>query len=167
VPDMTPDKTYVLICDCQGRLAWSSDKELRTKIGTFVWKTLLQADVEEARLAFARTASLSEFQTIEVRDRGSQQIRMWLWPMNPPESAVCILCQAIPRELAKLTAREKDCLGLLAQGMSTKLIASELDIGLSTVHTHLKHMRKKLDLPRFEALISFAARYCHPGSDED
>lgn len=167
MPDMTPDNSYVLICDWQGRLAWSSDEQFTAKLGAPFWKTVRPADLDVAKLAFARTASLSEYQTIEVRDQGNQQIRMWLWPMNPPEWAVCILCQAIPLELATLTAREKECLGLLAQGMSTKLIASELDIGLSTVHTHLKHMRKKLDLPRVEALISFAARFCHPGNQDD
>ena len=164
---MTPDKTYVLICDWQGRLVWSSDSKFGLRNGTFIWKHLLPSDVDQVKMAFARTASLSEYQTIEVRDQEKQRIRMCLWPMNPPESAVCILCRVIPRELAILTVREKDCLNLLAQGFSTKLIASELDIGLSTVHTHLKHMRKKLELPRVEALISFADRFCHPGTEED
>jgi len=38
-------------------------------------------------------------------------------------------------------------------------IAKELDIGLTTVHTHLRRSRTKLGLPSVEALIAFAARY--------
>ncbi len=160
MPDRTPNRTIVLICDWQGRLVWSNAVDFQSQIGVYAWSWLVAGDVEQAKEAIARTATLRENQTIEVRDQQNQRLRMWMWPMTLPDSAICIIASRIPTELAKLTAREKDCLMLLAQGMSTKLIASELDIGLSTVHTHLKHMRKKLDLPRVEALISFAARYC-------
>ena len=43
--------------------------------------------------------------------------------------------------------------------MPTRDIAKELDIGLTTVHTHLRRSRTKLGLPTAEALIAFAARY--------
>ena len=55
--------------------------------------------------------------------------------------------------------RERDCLRCLAQGKSTRDITKELDIGLSTVHTHLRRSREKLGLTTAEALIGFAARY--------
>ena len=163
---MTLDKTFVLICDWQGRLAWSSATEMKSQVGIYAWALLASGDEEQAKAAIARTVTLRENQTIEVRDQEDQLLRMWLWPMEPPESAICILCLRIPCELAILTARERDCLTLLSQGMSTKLIAAELDIGVSTVHTHLKHMREKLKLPRVEALISFAARFSYPHSEE-
>ena len=159
---MTPNHTFVLICDWQGRLVWSSESAIHSRSGDHAWQLIADEDVERAKSVFARTATLRENQTIEVRDRDDQFLRMWLWPHDPPESAICILCLRIPPELTELTSREKECLTLLAQGLSTKLIAAELDIGISTVHTYLKRMRKKLNLPRVEALISFAARFCYP-----
>ena len=52
----------------------------------------------------------------------------------------------------------------LSQGKTTRAIAKELKIGLTTVHTHLRRSREKLGLDSGEALIGFAARYlyCQP-----
>ena len=76
--------------------------------------------------------------------------------------AACILTKRIPTELRLLTVRESECLELLAQGFDTHEIGKELDVSLSTVHTHLKRAREKLGLSDIESLISFAARYCYP-----
>ena len=45
---------------------------------------------------------------------------------------------------AGLTAREADVLGLLAQGMSNKAIASALGISAKTVGNHVEHIYTKL-----------------------
>ena len=70
-----------------------------------------------------------------------------------------ILALRIPSELALLTDRERACLRCLARGMSTRDIAEELSIGLTTVHTHLRRTREKLAQSSAEALIGLAARY--------
>ena len=58
------------------------------------------------------------------------------------------------RETVNLTAREEEILGLIAKGMSNKLIARELDIVESTVKVHVKHLLRKLKLRnRLEAAI--------------
>ena len=55
---------------------------------------------------------------------------------------------------ANFTDREREILGLIAKGMSNKLIASELDISEGTVKVHVKHLLKKLDLhSRVEAAV--------------
>jgi len=163
MPHMTPDNTFVVICDWHGRLVWSSDPELQEEVGDYVWGFIADQDMGRAKEAFAKTATLRETQVLEISNsEDDQHYRVWLWSLDAPEAAVCILCMRVPKELAILTEREKDCLRLLAQGMPTKLIAAELDVSLSTVHTHLKRMREKLNLPGAEALISFASRYCHP-----
>jgi two-component system nitrate/nitrite response regulator NarL len=55
---------------------------------------------------------------------------------------------------ASFTDREREILGLIAKGMSNKLIASELDISEGTVKVHVKHLLKKLDLhSRVEAAV--------------
>ena len=91
-------------------------------------------------------------------DRGDH-FRFWMWPLTEPEIAVCILGLRIPSELSLLTERERACLQCLAQGMSTRDIADELSIGLTTVHTHLRRSREKLGNISDEALIGFAARF--------
>ena len=47
-------------------------------------------------------------------------------------------------DLDQLTARESQVLHYLAQGMSYKLVAAELGIGLETVRTHIKRIYEKL-----------------------
>jgi DNA-binding NarL/FixJ family response regulator len=51
-----------------------------------------------------------------------------------------------PKELkeAQLTAREKEILQLIAKGYANKEIASQLDVGVSTVRTHIEHIYEKL-----------------------
>jgi DNA-binding NarL/FixJ family response regulator len=48
--------------------------------------------------------------------------------------------------LAQLTSREREILGLLAQGLSADEIAAELFISSKTVATHIQHILGKLDL---------------------
>lgn len=63
---------------------------------------------------------------------------------------------AQPREPAEagLTDQEQRILGLIANGMSNKLIARELDIAESTVKVHVKHLLRKLNLrSRVEAAV--------------
>jgi two-component system nitrate/nitrite response regulator NarL len=58
-----------------------------------------------------------------------------------------------PRE-AGLTPREQQVLGMLADGLSNKLIARELGLSLGTVKVHVKHLLKKLKLrTRVEAAV--------------
>lgn len=53
-----------------------------------------------------------------------------------------------------LTPRESNILELIAQGLSNKMIARNLDIAESTVKVHVKHLLKKLNLKsRVEAAV--------------
>ena len=64
--------------------------------------------------------------------------------------------ESAPRDPNKagLTEREQQILGLIAKGLSNKLIARELDITEGTVKVHVKHMLKKLNLhSRLEAAV--------------
>jgi DNA-binding NarL/FixJ family response regulator len=62
-------------------------------------------------------------------------------------------------EIATLTKREQEVLTLLAKGYLYKEIGDQLDINLSTVRTHLKHIYEKLHVQsRTEATVKFLER---------
>jgi len=55
---------------------------------------------------------------------------------------------------ASLTSREQEILDLIAEGMSNKQVARQLDITEGTVKVHVKHLLKKLNLrTRLEAAV--------------
>ena len=61
--------------------------------------------------------------------------------------------------LAALTGRERQVLQLIAEGKSNKEVATLLDVGVSTVESHRKHIMEKLDLHNTAELVRFAIRH--------
>jgi len=59
---------------------------------------------------------------------------------------------------ARLTARERDVLTLLAEGLGTEAISERLYISPKTVGTHIQRMLTKLDLHSRAAAVAFAYR---------
>jgi len=157
--DMNLADTYVLLCDWHGRVVWKSGIADRVAIGDEIWKYAASKSRESLRAALAGVVALREKCTIEAESDRGEHFRFWMWPLADPQIAVCILGLRIPSQLALLTDRERACLRCLAQGMTTRNIADELDIGLTTVHTHLRRTREKLGAASAEALIGLAARY--------
>ena len=164
MPEVMIDGTYITICDWRGQVIWRSGRETSIKPGHLAWQHLAKGSAEAAKLAFARVVSLREETNLEIENRRGEHFRAWLWPLDRPEIAVCILSISIPREIKDLTGRERDILKLLAIGRTTKEIAEELQVSASTVHTHLRRSRDKLSMPTVESLIGFAARFCHPNA---
>ena len=158
---------FVMLCDWRGHCLWTSARNAQTKVGEFIWTHAASASREEMKSAFARVVALRETVQLEVVDDRGARLKGWMWPLDSPDVAVCILAMPVPNTLALLTQRERDCVELLAKGMETREIANRLDISLSTVHTHLQHTRTKLSLPSMESLISFAARYFYPPDRRD
>jgi two-component system nitrate/nitrite response regulator NarL len=58
--------------------------------------------------------------------------------------------------LAKLSERERQVLGLIAEGKSNKEIAVALDIGVRTTETHRERIMRKLDIHSVAGLTKFA-----------
>jgi DNA-binding CsgD family transcriptional regulator len=158
------NNVFVLLSDWRGRIVWTSSGEVVTRIGELAWTHLNPASQDRAKECHGRVVGLRETQTLRVETDQGKHLRCWMWPLDSPEVAVCILGREVPAALSQLSDREMECLEMLAQGVETKEIADRLDLSLSTVHTHLKRAREKLDLPGVEALISFAARFCYPTS---
>ena len=57
-----------------------------------------------------------------------------------------------------LTDREKEVLHLLAEGRSNKEVASQLDLGVSTVETHRANLMQKLNLHNTAEIVLYAVR---------
>jgi ATP/maltotriose-dependent transcriptional regulator MalT len=78
----------------------------------------------------------------------------------PPQRRADELC-AIPcaggHRSDPLTARERDVLAMISQGLSNKRIARALEISTETVKSHVKHIFLKLEVStRTEAVFSGA-----------
>lgn len=59
-------------------------------------------------------------------------------------------------DLDQLTSRESQVLHYLAQGMSYKLVAAELSVGIETVRTHIKRIYEKLHV---HSVVEAVAKY--------
>ncbi|MEX2640209.1 MAG: helix-turn-helix transcriptional regulator [Balneolales bacterium] len=59
----------------------------------------------------------------------------------------------------KLTGREVEILGLLANGISNSAIAGQLFISKQTVQTHRKHIINKLEIKSYHDLIKYAITF--------
>ncbi len=57
-----------------------------------------------------------------------------------------------------LSAREREVLQLIAEGWSTKQIASHLYVSIKTIETHRRQIMKKLDLHTIADLTKYAVR---------
>ena len=57
-----------------------------------------------------------------------------------------------------LSAREREVLQLIAEGWSTKQIASHLYVSIETIETHRRQIMKKLDLHNIADLTKYALR---------
>lgn len=57
-----------------------------------------------------------------------------------------------------LTDREREVLHLLAEGRSNKEVASQLDLGVSTVETHRANLMQKLNLHSTAEIVLYAVR---------
>lgn len=62
------------------------------------------------------------------------------------------------RPSSVLTPREREVLQLLAEGNSTKDIASHLNVSVKTVETHRQHIMEKLGLHSIAELTKYAIR---------
>jgi DNA-binding NarL/FixJ family response regulator len=57
-----------------------------------------------------------------------------------------------------LTEQERKVLQLIAEGRSSKEVASELGLSFNTVHTHRSHLMAKLSLHKQSDLVHYAIK---------
>ena len=66
--------------------------------------------------------------------------------------------EGITASTSVLSAREREVLQLIAEGWSTKQIASHLYVSIKTIETHRRQIMKKLDLHNIADLTKYAVR---------
>ena len=66
--------------------------------------------------------------------------------------------QGVSDSYQSLTDREREVLQLLAEGRSNKEVATELNVGLSTVETHRANLMQKLHLHNTAEIVLYAVR---------
>ncbi|MCE5245187.1 MAG: response regulator transcription factor [Syntrophobacteraceae bacterium] len=74
------------------------------------------------------------------------------------EDYVRHLSKGDPSSFSVLTAREREIVQLLAEGMTTKQIAASLHVSIKTVETHRQQIMNKLNIHSMADLIKFAIR---------
>jgi DNA-binding NarL/FixJ family response regulator len=67
-------------------------------------------------------------------------------PLDPRAARTILTARTRPDPLAELSARERDVLQLLVEGLPNKLIARRLEISEKTVKTHLTSIFRALDV---------------------
>jgi DNA-binding NarL/FixJ family response regulator len=64
----------------------------------------------------------------------------------------------VSEESSRLSAREREIVQLLAEGMTNKEVAGHLNISVKTVETHRSHIMQKLSLNSLSDLVRYAIR---------
>ena len=67
-------------------------------------------------------------------------------PLDPRAARTVLSARAEPDPLAGLSAREREVLDLLVEGLPNKLIARRLEISEKTVKSHLTRIFRELDV---------------------
>src|SRR5262249_53494084 len=119
----------------------------------------LPFEAARARVALART--LRELGRADAARRELQLARERFAALGATaeERRAAALLAAPSVDGAVLTARESEILGLVAQGLSNKQIASRLTLSEHTVHRHVANILVKLDLSSRAAAAAYAATH--------
>lgn len=81
------------------------------------------------------------------------------WPA-PPGLRTATLSP--PARTVPLTARERQVLALIAQGLASAAISARLETSVHTVRKHRSNMLRKLGLQGAAALAAYAVRHGRP-----
>ncbi len=82
-----------------------------------------------------------------------------LWTLLRDSARAREARKEVERALGALTRREREILGLLAQGLRTGEIAARLHLSLHTVNTHIQNLLARLGVHSQLEAVAFAAKH--------
>jgi DNA-binding CsgD family transcriptional regulator len=100
-----------------------------------------------------KTRKKCEELLIKIKDRHN---KIWHHPEGCPDTPY--LLHYLDATHRSITMREREVLGLLAKGMSTKESAAKLGLSEHTIETHRKHLLEKFDARNSAELIKKAGK---------
>ncbi|TGE27081.1 response regulator [Hymenobacter metallicola] len=82
-----------------------------------------------------------------------------MFPQRPRQHAPTLTATEPLLRLHRLSVREREIVGLIRGGLTTREIADRLSLSEFTVGTHRRNIMHKLELPNMAALLQFAFDY--------
>jgi two-component system nitrate/nitrite response regulator NarL len=79
------------------------------------------------------------------------------FPASMADAILSPSAESVPGD--RLTAREKEVISLLAEGMSNKEVARKLGISIRTAETHREHLAHKLNIMTVAGLTKYAIQH--------
>jgi DNA-binding CsgD family transcriptional regulator len=123
-------------------------------------------EAARSRLALARSIRAADKGAAAQEAKGALATFEELGALPDADAAAALLrewgiraARRGPNALGGLTAREREILALLAEGLSNRDIARRLFITPKTVEHHVGHLLTKLDLKRRGEAAAFAVRH--------
>lgn len=112
---------------------------------------------EHADGGLVREAARLGAQGYLLMDSSARRVLQAVADVRAGKTAFVMDPEDVPRrESAELTAREREVLTLVAEGLSTRQIAAELSIGSRTVETHRERLMDKLEAKNAVGLVRSA-----------
>lgn len=142
---------YVRIKDSRFLLSYSGEgvvDEILCRIEPYEQKCSGELAVEDL---LHKEKSCNHMLEVAVKHQTSQKREVLEGAMGHPAQPVQAL---VPR----LTSREKEILRLVADGLSSKMIADQCCISINTVETHRRHLLEKLGVKNSMELIKEASK---------
>jgi len=127
-----------------------SEKKIDKVLGKFeeFWpERRSETDLKKTLEGEESCTQLLEFALVHQNDKRKQIL-------SPQPSDKELPIKPVPA----LTKREKEILQLVAEGLSTKLIADKCNISIHTVETHRRHLLEKLQVKNSMELVKEASK---------
>ncbi|HWK29995.1 MAG TPA: response regulator transcription factor [Solirubrobacter sp.] len=134
--DQLPTRILILSASTDGALVHQA---ISAGAAGFLSKRASRADVCDALVAIARGEVVLE-------------------PELQPALIAAIQAHGVDEERPVLTPRERDVLGLMAEGLSAPAIGQRLFVSSATVKTHIGHLYEKLGVSDRAACVAEAMR---------
>lgn len=121
-------------------------------------RTLAAIDVALGERTAADTRAVGRGLPIERAIALAIGVEALVSPATSRPAAVLSLSSSMPTREVVLTRRERDVLGLLAEGRSDREIAEALFLSHRTVSTHVSNILGKLEVATRSAAATYAVR---------